>query len=491
MTSFSILHISDLHRSPRDPVSNDELISALVSDRDRYVYEDPPVAAPEAIVVSGDIIQGVPLGTSDFATAIDGQYSVAEAFLSELVERFLEGDRSRLIMVPGNHDIDWNTALSSLDKVPDREIPCDLKSELHAEGSDLRWDWNSRMLYRIVDADRYEERLAAFWRFFERFYDGVPGLLDVKPGADVNLFSLCGDRIGVAAYNSCHGNDCFAFHGMIRKETIARSHLDLEDSGKVFDLRMAVWHHSVDGAPYQTDYMDVDIVRGMIGRGFRLGLYGHQHKAQVSPCEIWLPDRERMAVVSAGSLCAGASELPTGVHRQYNVLEIADDFCGVRIHVRAMHVANLFSRGHFAEFGSTNYADLDWKPPRNAVGAVIDTETQRRRAHIDQAEAAVKTDNPRHAAAILGALELPPHSYERELFMEAAAATEDWEGIVKRTDPPTSIAELVWRFQALMRLGDADGAVQVLESFSEPLELPQDLLRELRHRAIIQGTMKQ
>ena len=31
------MHISDLHRSPRDPISNDELISALVHDRDRYL----------------------------------------------------------------------------------------------------------------------------------------------------------------------------------------------------------------------------------------------------------------------------------------------------------------------------------------------------------------------------------------------------------------------------------------------------------------------
>ena len=37
MTPFSIMHISDLHRSPRDPISNDELISALVHDRDRYL----------------------------------------------------------------------------------------------------------------------------------------------------------------------------------------------------------------------------------------------------------------------------------------------------------------------------------------------------------------------------------------------------------------------------------------------------------------------
>lgn len=57
----SILHISDLHRSPDDPISNDVLISSLVADRDHYVAEDPPVPAPEAIIVSGDLIQGASL----------------------------------------------------------------------------------------------------------------------------------------------------------------------------------------------------------------------------------------------------------------------------------------------------------------------------------------------------------------------------------------------------------------------------------------------
>jgi hypothetical protein len=216
----------------------------------------------------------------------------------------------------------------------------------------------------------YGRRLDAFWQFFERFYSGVTGLLKVKPGADANLFRLWDGRIGVAAYNSCHGNDCFSFHGMIRKDVVARSHLELNDSKEIFDLRMAVWHHSIEGPPYRTDYMDVEIVRGMIGRGFRLGLYGHQHKAQVAPHQVWMPDQERMAVISAGSLCAGASDLPTGTFRQYNVLEIAEDFKSVRVHVRSMSVANLFSRSQLPDFGGASFADLDWKPPQNVVGAL-------------------------------------------------------------------------------------------------------------------------
>ena len=486
---FAILHISDLHRSPRDPISNDELMSALIGDRDRYIGEDPAVPAPEAIVVSGDLIQGVPLNTSDFAAELARQYTVAEEFLHELVRRFLDGDRSRLIMIPGNHDIDWNTALTAFEPVERKAYPANLAAALNGETSEYRWDWKSLTLYRIADPALYARRLEAFWNFFDRFYASVPRLLKVKAEADANLFTLCDDRIGVAAYNSCHGNDCFASHGMIRRDAIARSHLELNDTGIPFDLRMAVWHHSIEGPPYRTDYMDVDIVRGMIGRGFRLGLYGHQHKTQITPHQVWLPDRERMAVISAGSLCAGAYELPTGVHRQYNVLEIAPDFQSVRVHVRAMAVANLFSRGHLMDFGGVSFAELDWNPPRNLAGAKIDTDAARKRRAIEEAEAAVKTGDPAKAVQLLQSLPLPSGSYQRQLLLEAATEAQDWQIITNVTNPPTSIQELVQRVEALSRLGDPSGATETLDRFSSELQFPAAMAAEIRDRINAQKAM--
>ena len=490
MKPFSIMHISDLHRSPRDPISNDELISALVHDTDRYVREEPRIATPQAIVVSGDVIQGVPLGTEDSATKIEEQYAVAEEFLDELVRRFVDGDRSRLVMVPGNHDVDWNTAYSALEPVRNGSFPGDLRAELHAEDSLLRWDWKTRSLYRIADPELYEQRLEVFWRFFDRFYESVPESMAVQNPADVRLFNLCEDRIGIAAYNSCHGNDCFAFHGMIRQGSIARSDLDLDDSGKTYDLRMAVWHHGVEGSPYRTDYMDLDVIRGMIGRGFRLGLHGHQHKAQATAQEIRLPDRERMAVVGAGSLCAGADDLPVGTYRQYNVLEISEDFRSVRTHVRAMTVANLFSRSQLAEFGGASYFDLSWEPPRNAVGDTIDVRARRTHTLIDEAEAAAKEGEPARAVAILKSIgELEPGSYERQLCLSAALDAQDWQGIVNITDPPATIGELVQRFDAYCRLRDPGGAIDALNRFSRDLPLPGPVESELRARASAQEAM--
>jgi hypothetical protein len=366
--------------------------------------------------------------------------------------------------------------------VAEADIPRDLEDALYRESSEYRWNWKTRTLYRIADATMYERRLAAFWGFFAGFYDGVPGLLKVEAGAEANLFSLCDGRIGVAGFNSCHGNDCFERRGMVRKEAVGRSHLDLDDTGRIFDLRMAVWHHSIDGPPHRSDYMDVEIVRGMIGRGFRLGLYGHQHRAQIAPHRVWLPGQERMAVVSAGSLCAGARELPPGTYRQYNILEVAGDFMSVRVHVRDMAVANLFSPGKLAEFGGLSFADVDWEPPRNPVGGLVNTSLRRARAAIEEAEGALKSGAAGRAVALLRDLDLPPGSYERQLFLGAAMEAVDWAAILAVTNPPRSIEELVQRVEACTRVNDFDGAIASLDSFAGQLDLPAPVEGDLRRR---------
>ena len=148
---FSILHITDLHRSSTDPLSNSELLSAMLSDRDRYVVEDPPIRAPDAIVVSGDLIQGMTLGATDPAAALAAQYDVAHRFIADLTDRFLGGDRSRVVIVPGNHDIDWNAAFAAMEEVDPATAAPSLPGALYEPGSRYRWDWKSRQLYRIFD----------------------------------------------------------------------------------------------------------------------------------------------------------------------------------------------------------------------------------------------------------------------------------------------------------------------------------------------------
>ncbi len=476
---FSVLHISDLHRSARQPISNDELISALVRDRDRYVAEDPVVPAPDAIIISGDVIQGVPLGTPDAQARLAEQYEEAEGFLDELTNRMLGGDRSRVVIVPGNHDIDWVTSRSAMELVGVEGAPADVLDALTQEGSKFRWSWKTRELYSIANDDLYKSRMDAFWGFVESFYSGVDGLLRVEPRSDANLFTLDGGRIGVAAFNSCDGNDCFAFHGAIPRSVVARAHLDLVGERTPFDLLLAVWHHSIEGPPYATDYMDVDIVRGMLGRGFRLGLYGHQHRAQATVQQVYLPGEEVMAVVSAGSLCAGNAALPPGVHRQYNVIEIADDYRSARVHVREMVVANLFGRAHLNNWGGRSFAELRWTATTNEVGRAVDTGAARVIATVDEAEAAFQAkEYGRTIGLLLEDRERLPE-YGRQLLLHAAVEESNWALVVECATPPQTIEELVHLTNALAQRGDFERAREALSTHAGHLGLSAPQQEEL------------
>ena len=91
----------------------------------------------------------------DHEAKLAEQYAVAEEFLDELVKRFLDGDRSRVVIVPGNHDIDWNTALKAMEVVDRKDMPANVLSMLHAENAGYRWDWKSLTLYRIRDLAMY------------------------------------------------------------------------------------------------------------------------------------------------------------------------------------------------------------------------------------------------------------------------------------------------------------------------------------------------
>ncbi len=479
---FCILHITDLHRAKGDPISNAELISALVSDRDRYIHEDPPIALPQAVIVSGDVIQGVTLGHPDPDKELADQYDSANDFLAELADRFLAGDRSKIIIVPGNHDIDWNRAFAAMEKVGAGHMPNSLPGALYEPGSPYRWNWKERELYVVKDEAAYVQRFAAFWNFFERFYEGVPNLLRVSPWSDANLFSLDDGRIGVAAFNSCARNDCFAFEGEIPRDVIARSHLDLKQLGP-WQLRIAVWHHDIEGPPHRSDYMDPDIVRGMIGRGFRLGLYGHQHRTQITPQHAYLPDKETMAIASAGSLCAGARELPTGARRGYSIIEIADDYCKARVHVREMAFANLFSRANLASFGGLSFADLEWTKPVDAGGRPEDATREKRVSVLREAERALmEMHDPVEALRLLSVFDISTDAFARRLTIQAAETIPDWDKIIAAISEPQSIEELVLATVSYIRRGDPDAASTLLSKHAPRLELPDTIKDDLMNQ---------
>lgn len=471
---YSLLHISDLHRSEADPIGNEELLSTLLADLDRYTREDPAVPAPNAVVLSGDVIQGARLHKADHLDELDREYEVALDFLDKLTTEFIDGDRSRVIIVPGNHDVDWNTARSAMVPLPQDEMPPTLGPVTFGPDAELRWGWEERLAYRIDDRDLYEERFAAFYRFVGAFYDGVELLMKPSPDAYYWLAELFDGRMGIAAFNSCFGNDCFSFHGAIPEKALAQAHMDLRSRGDRHDLRMAVWHHNVEGAPYASDYMDVGTIYRLIGKGFRLGLHGHQHRAEATRRYLHLPGEEPMALVSAGSLCAGGRALPTGVNRQYNIIELTDELDRARVHVREMAVATAFAPARRAEFAWHSYVDLDLGHPRTG-----ETRRARNQAATLAAERALRQGQLDEAVHLLTEFERPPGSYARALMVSALEAAKEWPDLVREIADPQTVEECVTLVHALGELGDIraarDGLTRCCDAFPMPAGIARDL----------------
>ena len=316
----TILHISDLHRTSGPRLDNDQLLTAMINDAKRWEQERIPW--PDLIVVSGDLIQGVSSDATDPDAQIQAQYEEANEFLLRLAAEVIDSDISRVIIVPGNHDVNWDRArraMRPLDTCPPR-----INTVAFEANSGIRWNWRDQTAYEIFDDNLYKSRLHAFRDFQSRFYAGLnESPLHRDNDGDLVYFDYPQFGLVVAGFASWHGNDCFCTVREINSASLASSQKIL--SGSQAPMAIAVWHHGVAGGPRSVDYMDERVIHQLIDLGFTVGLHGHHHYPAAAPFEVRLPNRTAMAIVSAGSLAVGDGELPMGENRQFNVVVIDPD----------------------------------------------------------------------------------------------------------------------------------------------------------------------
>lgn len=474
-----LMHISDLHRSLEEPISNAELVAALERDSVRHADETPPIGQPDAVIASGDIVRGAALGDPNAKQTINAQYERAEEFLGEVADLFLDGDRSRVVICPGNHDVDWNLSYASMQLVPQNKYPRDVLGALSTPGSNLRWNWSERALYEIVDVPLYDSRMEQYWDFLHRFYRGFE-LLHIPSGGDEPLLAeLFDGRVLVAAFNSCSDNDCFKRRGAINPEAVSRMHLDLLERKWEYALRIAVWHHNTAGPPSADDYLNVDQIHAMIDFGFRLGLHGHQHRSEVTVHELRLPEYQSMAVLSAGSLAAGQPELPRGTNRQYSLLELQDDFLGARLHLREIESGTQFVPRRLSAFGGLSYYDMAWEPVKSPAGTMVDSAKLNQNRLVLLAEVALKGERYQSVLDTLAPAAPTLQQYGRQLLMDAAEGAKAWQLILDSLGPARSIDEVALRAKAAVQLGEFDTARMIVEGEGSDLGMGFPQRREM------------
>lgn len=457
--NLSILHISDLHRDSKNPIRNDVLLDSLANDcRHFSAEEDPRVRAPDLIVVSGDIIEGIKSDVSQPEECLREQYDQALDFLSCLAESIVGGDRTRVVIVPGNHDVSshhLNQSLESVDILPDRKMG--LVKELFTPESALRWSWRDLQLKRIVDPRMYEERMAAFAQFYSDFYEGQR-LYDLDPAKQVDIFDYPEFDLTIVGFSSCYNNDLYNKQGAIHSACIAEAGSRLRNPLFSNRLRVAVWHHNTEGTPFRSDYMDPDIIQNLIDRGFSLGLHGHQHRPQYLDTRFRHGIERKITVISAGTLCGG----PDFRHgRSYNIIELGVSGRTGRLHVREMQNGNLklpiWGRRALPPNTQSHY-DFQYDsppPPSSTLSESMAVLIEAQDLHLKgEYEKAVD-----HLNAILDKEELA-----RPLLLECLIQIRDTESILGIFDPPSNEAEAIHLMDALWNNGKRQRLGQVLDS---------------------------
>ncbi len=452
----SILHISDLHRDTGSALTTGPLLESLRLDKARYLSEG--VGAPCLAVVSGDVVYGVISNDHDSDAVLTAQYAEASDFLTKLAELFFEGDRERIIIAPGNHDISHPHVLRS---TTPEDIPADaakrsvLAKELTSDGSPWRWVWSDFSLRRISDPTLYQQRIEPFANFYRKFYKGKREY-SLAPADQYSIHDFPEFGLVLAAFSSCCENDLFNRSGRIHPDCIAGATRAVSDHVRNGRTLLAVWHHNLSGGPKDSDYVDGEFLQSLMDGGFEIGLHGHQHRPQFLEHRFTADGKRQLAVISAGTLCGGPHSLPVGRRRAYNLIQIDTESRKCSVHVREMKNGSFSSpvwgAAHVPEFSGSFMKFTLKAPPLSSFGDNAASE----------ASNLLNKNDERAAYAI--ARQHPKNEFARRVAIEALLRLSDWGEIRGFCADPQSNTEVITLMEALYQLGDKVALRRLLES---------------------------
>jgi hypothetical protein len=455
--SVTILHISDLHRDTESRITSPVLLQSLRSDRKRYTTGEG-IPQPDIAVVSGDIVFGVSATDPEALSKLTKQYDEARDFLISLATTFFAGDRSRVVIVPGNHDISLphvDQAMTIVDLPTSGDQRSILAQQFREEGTLFRWSWKEFAMRRIGDPNRYSERFLPFSQFYEQFYQGQR-TFSLDPAKQFSLHDYPALGIVVVGFSSCYDNDPYNRTARIYPDCIADASRQVSDLTRRGRLAIAVWHHSLQGGPKEGDYLDADVLQSLMDGDFILGMHGHQHRPQLLEHRFTADRKRGIVVLSAGTLCGGPSSLPSGRMRAYNLVVLNRETQKGTINVRDMKNVDfslpVWGRAYISEFNGSSL-EFDLPISQHSGSAFQDAA---------QAEMLLRAGNASEAYALVKAqLEDP---FARRVAVQALGTLRDWPEVEAVLGTPESPDEFVLLCEALDEMGNTSKLRDLLAS---------------------------
>ncbi len=296
---MDILHLSDLHFGTQKDA--ERWASQLAAD----LQNELGCRRLEALVISGDV------GTCSVAE----EYEAAAKFIASIRDEFgLDG--GRIVVVPGNHDLNWELARKKGYDLVDRdEVDGKVGEEcLIPVGDDA---------VRVRNPEGYPQRFANFAGFYQQV-TGRPYPLGCEEQAVIRHLPAL--NLLFMELNSCWELDHhFKARASVNSGAIARA-LDALRTNPVFSgcRKVAVFHHPLQ-SPDPDRITDHGFMQRLKQAGVSLALHGHIHKAEAGQFRYPLePGGQAVYLIGAGTFGAPVREWQQGYPLQYNLLRLQE-----------------------------------------------------------------------------------------------------------------------------------------------------------------------
>ncbi|WP_182874477.1 pentapeptide repeat-containing protein [Microbispora sp. H10670] len=298
--AITVLHVSDTqfgahHRHGAEGVTEQDrtyssLAARLLADVKRLREERG--VSPDLVVASGDLAEW----------ARPAEFDQFYDFLTELASG-LGLSRSRVAMVPGNHDVNWKKCEAYF---------------LNCQGDGTE------------PVPPYWPKWEPYAQMFTRFYDGVLGVSFARD-QPWTLFEVPELKTVIAGLNSTmaeshRDEDHYGYCGEAQLWAFAELLSAFEREGW---LRIGVMHHNpvIDNERDDAFLRDRAAFREILAPRLHMLLHGHTHQGRV---EGFGPDF--LPVLCSGSAGVRQSARPDDVPNQYQLVEITRS--GLRVHGR-------------------------------------------------------------------------------------------------------------------------------------------------------------
>jgi internalin A len=297
-----VLLLSDLHVGVDTQV--DTLFQSLVED-----LRSGPAARSKlsAMVVAGDLTNRASVQEFDRATDL----------ILRLGE-ILGISANNTVVVPGNHDLDWEHA--GVYKLHEGPRPPGLTDDEYFPSNDHAL---------VRDSQSYRESFGNFaTHAYSKLY-GRPYPLD--PAQQVDVFDLEASGLCFVAFNSAWNTAERSPHAATIVDAAVNEASRRLEAIEQSRFKIAVWHHPITGNEKIQNDAFVERLRNL---GVRLCLHGHIHESRTDLLGCLHP--RKMLAIGTGSFGAPWKERAESTPRLYQLLEIASDRRSVRVYTRGL-----------------------------------------------------------------------------------------------------------------------------------------------------------